>query len=205
MSEEFSLSDIDPELAVTVPTAAQVASGIPIPPVRLLEVLSPDDWERFTEEWLTYHKKQGSYQAIRRYSGPGDLGLDVVAFTSKEGFAEPWDSYQCKHYDHPLTPEDVCGEVAKIIYYSFNRLPPFNQACRVPHRHVFVSPRGVGITVGRWLRDSGQFKDEVRNRWENQCAPKIGAGISAPLEGDFLTYVDSLTFRYLKTVRELSL
>ena len=152
MSEEFSLSDIDPELAVTVPTAAQVDSGIPIPPVRLLEVLSPDDWERFTEEWLTYHKKQGSYQAIRRYSGPGDLGLDVVAFTSKEGFAEPWDSYQCKHYDHPLTPEDVCGEVAKIIYYSFQsvtsiqpRPAGFLTVMFSCHPEVLGSPLGGGL------------------------------------------------------------
>ena len=194
MSENFSLSDIEPELSATVPTAAQVASGIPIPPVRLLEVMSPDDWERFTEEWLTYHKTEGLYHAIRRFSGPGDLGLDVVAFTSAEGFAEPWDSYQCKHYALALTPKDVCGEVAKIIYHSFNRTPPFNQAVQVPNRHVFVSPRGVGITVGRWFNDTERFKDEVKNRWDTQCATKIGAGISAPLEGNLLAYVESFDF-----------
>ena len=194
MSKNYNLSDIEPELSATVPTAAQVASGIPMPPVRLLEVMSPDDWERFTEEWLTYHKAQGLYQAIRRYSGPGDLGLDVVAFTSAEGFAEPWDSYQCKHYDNALKPVDICGEVAKIIYHSFNRTPPFNQAARVPSRHVFVSPRGVGITVGRWLKDTEQFKNEVKKRWNSQCVPKIGAGISAPLEGNLLAYLNSFDF-----------
>ncbi|MBB3066658.1 ABC-three component system protein [Limibacillus halophilus] len=194
MSEDFELNDIEPQQSSNVPTAAQVSSGIPVPPVRLIEVLSPDDWEAFTVEWLTHHKSRGLYKAIRRYSGPGDRGLDVVAFTSADGFAEPWDSYQCKHYNHALTPEDVCAEVAKVIYHSFNRTPPFNQACRVPHRHVFVSPRGVGITVGRWLTDSETFKTEIKSRWDTQCAPKIGAGISAPLTGDLLSYVDSFDF-----------
>ncbi len=194
MTESYQLVDIVPTGGSTVPTAAQVSGGIPIPPVRLLQVLSPEDWEAFTEEWLTYHKANGVYHTIRRYSGPGDLGIDVVAFSSDNGFTEPWDSFQCKHYDHALEPNDVCGEVAKIIYHSFRKIPPFNQACRVPRRHVFVSPRGVGITVGRWLKDPERFKDEIRDRWDRQCAPKIGTGIEAPLEGEFLAYFDSFDF-----------
>jgi hypothetical protein len=160
----------------------------------LIEVFSPDDWEVFTEEWLTYHKSNGFYETIRRYSGPGDLGLDVVAFTADGGFAEPWDSFQCKHYDHALTPEDVCAEVGKIVYHSFKRTPPFNQDCAVPRKHFFISPRGVGITVGRWLKDSETFKNEVRKRWDSQCAPKLGAGVSAPLKGGLSDYIDAFDF-----------
>ena len=194
MSSDEDFSDIDPQQKVQVPTAAQVVSGIPVPPVRLLEVMSPDDWEQFTEEWLSFHKDKGAYHSIRRYSGPGDLGLDVVAFTSEKGFSEDWDSYQCKHYDHPLTPEDVCAEVGKIIYHSFLKTPPFNQACRVPNSHVFVAPRGVGITVGRWLKDADRFKTEILKRWDKQCAGKLGKGISAPLEGELLAYVQAFDF-----------
>lgn len=194
MPEDFELLDIEPQQSASVPTAAQVSSGIPVPPIRLIEVLSPDDWEAFTEEWLTYHKTNGSYKAIRRYSGPGDLGLDVVAFTGESNFTQPWDSFQCKHYDHPLSPEDVCAEVGKIIYHSFKRTPPFNQGCFVPRNHIFVSPRGVGITVGRWLKDPERFREEIRNRWNTQCAPKLGAGISAPLEGDLSNYINAFDF-----------
>lgn len=194
MSDDLHFTDIEPKLASAVPTAAQVSGGIPIPPVRLLQVLSSDEWEAFTEEWLSYHKAQGSYHLIRRYTGPGDLGLDVVAFTSAEGFAKPWDSYQCKHYDHALEPNDVYGEIAKIIYHSFKQTPPFNQACPVPRRHVFVSPEGVGITVGRWLKDPDRFKEQVRKKWEIHCVPKIGKGIKAPLQDDLLKYFDSFDF-----------
>lgn len=194
MTDVLPFTDIQPELSAVVPTAAQVANGIPIPPIRVLEIMSPDDWELFTEEWLSFHKAAGKYHAIRRYSGPGDLGLDVVAFSGESGFAEAWDSYQCKHYNQALTPEDVCAEVAKLIYHSFKKTPPFNQTCQVPRRHIFVSPRGAGITVARWLKDPLRFKEEIKERWARQCAPKIGKGIDAPLEGDLLAYVEAFDF-----------
>ena len=194
MTDELSFTNIEPELSATVPTAAQVANGIPVPPIRLLEIMSPEDWEIFTEEWLTFHKAAGKYDAVQRVSGAGDLGLDVVAFTGGSGFAEPWDSFQCKHYGHALTPEDVCAEVAKLIYHSFKKTAPFNQTCQVPRKHRFVAPRGAGITVARWLKDAPRFKKEIKDRWAKQCAPKIGKGIDAPLERELLAYVDAFDF-----------
>ncbi|MYF99199.1 restriction endonuclease [Candidatus Poribacteria bacterium] len=169
-------------------------SGIPIPPIRLLQVMSPDEWEVFTEEWLYFHKDNGTYQSIQRFSGPGDLGLDVVAFSSNEGFSKPWDSFQCKHYNHALTPGDVYGEIGKIVYHSYLRTPPFNQLCRVPQRHVFVAPLGVGIQLGRLLRDTGRLKEVVRAKWTSHCVPAIGAGIEAPLEDGLLKYFDDFNF-----------
>ena len=194
MNEEMSFKDVEPEAESIVPTAQQISVGIPIPPVRIIQVMSPDEWESFTEEWLTFHKQKGSYQSIKRYSGPGDLGLDVIAFTNKDGFKYPWDSYQCKHYDHALQPYDIYGEIGKIIYHSFNRIPPFNQACRVPRSHVFVAPRGVGIKVGRWLKDPDRFKKDIRENWESRCVPRIGSDITAPLIGKFLNYFDGFDF-----------
>jgi hypothetical protein len=124
MGIDEELVEIESNAAATVPTAAQVASGIPVPPVSLLRIMSPDEWEQFTQEWLSFHKNKGTYYSIKKYSGAGDLGLDVVAFTSAEGFAQPWDSYQCKHYDHPLAPGDIYGEIGKIVYHSFCQTPP---------------------------------------------------------------------------------
>ena len=194
MSIDQEFVNIEPKAVSAVPNAAQMARGIPIPPINLLKAMSPDDWEGFTEEWISFHKGKGTYHSVRRYSGPGDLGLDVVAFTSEAWFEEPWDSYQCKHYDHSLHPNDVFGEVGKIIYHSFQRTPPFNQACRVPRHHLFISPRGAGITVGRWLKDPNRFKEEVREKWQSYCVPKIGKDIKAPLKGGFLKYFEEFDF-----------
>lgn len=194
MPDNEHFNEIQPAAASGVPTAAQVDSGIPVPPVSLLRIMSPDDWEAFTEEWLTFHKSQGTYTSVRRYSGPGDLGLDVVAFTSENEFSTPWDSYQCKHYDHALMPSDIWGEVGKIIFHSFERTPPFNQSERVPRCHVFVAPDGVGISLGRLLADPARFKEEVREKWESHCVPALGKDVSAPLEGDLLTYFNEFDF-----------
>lgn len=194
MENDQYFTDIEPQASATVPGAAQVTAGMSFPPVRLLRVMSPEEWEDFTEEWLTFYKGKGAYQSIRKYAGPGDLGLDVVAFTCEDGFDGAWDSYQCKHYEHALEPTDLYGEVGKIIYHSFHRSPPFNQASRVPRRHVFVAPFGVGITVGRWLKDPKRFKEAVREKWESHCVPKIGKKIDAPLEGMLLKYFEEFEF-----------
>lgn len=60
MSDASSdFTDIAPSSSRSVPNAAQVSAGIPIPPVRLIQVLSADEWEEFTEEWLTFHTYRG--------------------------------------------------------------------------------------------------------------------------------------------------
>lgn len=194
MGEDDDFLEVEPRTAASIPTAAQLSGGVPVPPVSLIQVLSPDDWEVFTEEWLTYHKQTSMYVSVRRYSGPGDLGLDVVAFTTGKYFEEPWDSFQCKHYGKSLEVADILGEIGKIIYHSFNKTPPFNQACRVPRRHVFVAPRGVGISAGRLLKDPARLKDEVKKNWKKKCAAKLGAAVDAALEGELREYVESFDF-----------
>lgn len=189
-----AFKEVCPEQSTDIPTAQQVGSGIPIPKVSRLQIFSANEWEEFTEEWLMYHKGQGTYHSVQRASGAGDLGLDLVAFTSASGFADPWDSFQCKHYDHALTPGDVYGEVAKVIYHSYNKTPPFNQAARVPRFHVFVAPRGVGLTLGRLLKDPNRLKAEVKKSWANKCAPALGKVPDADLAGALLVYFDSFDF-----------
>ena len=48
MSTESNLTEVEPKAAKKVPTAAQISSGIPVPPVRLLQTMSPWKWGRTT-------------------------------------------------------------------------------------------------------------------------------------------------------------
>jgi hypothetical protein len=194
-----------PKAISATPTAAQMAHGVPIPPISLLPILSSDDWEQFTHEWLWFYKDSGEYDDVNKYSGGGDLGLDLVAFTSNKGFDEPWDSFQCKQYGHSLQPTDIYPEVGKIIYHSFKKTPPFNQKARTPRRHVFVCPHGVGITVGRWLKDFDRFKQEVYDHWDANCVPKIGKNIVAPLTGALADYFDAFDFSIFEDVSAVDL
>ena len=191
MAEDFRLREVEPQVS-SVATAVQISHGMPITAVARLGLMSADEWEQFTEEWVTYLKHMGEYTRVRRSGGSGDRGLDVVAFTSEQGFDTAWDSYQCKHYADVLGPDDVCVEAAKIIYHSFNRAPPFNQGSRVPRRHVFVSPRGSGTKAGRWLMDREEFRRELKERW-HKCAPKVD-GKQVLLQGGLLEYVDGFDF-----------
>lgn len=191
MGDEVPLRDVEPGTNSEV-TAAQIAQGVPIPPVSRIAMMSADEWEVFTEEWATYLKNEGEYWRVRRWSGSGDRGLDVVAFASELGFEGPWDSFQCKHYARPLRPKEVCVEVAKVIYHSFNRTIPFNQSFRLPRRHVFVSPKGVGLTVQGWLGDAEEFRKEFKRRWGQVAGGAIG--VQVPLQGDLLEYVEGFDF-----------
>jgi len=57
MRYEFNLDEVEATTTSLVPTASQISAGIPIPPVRLLQVLSAEDWEQFTEECFRFTKR----------------------------------------------------------------------------------------------------------------------------------------------------
>ena len=131
MSDSPILENIDPKSNSAVPTAAQISGGIPIPAVRLLQVMSSDEWEGFTEEWLSFHKANGTYQALFR---PRRSGAGHCCLHGQGDSRSPGTATSASTYDHALRPGDVYGEIGKIIYHSFLRTPPFNQSCRVPQR-----------------------------------------------------------------------
>jgi len=198
------LTKIEPKAASTIPSANQIANGIKISPINILPVLPPGDWEDFTHEWLWFYQDRGDYVEVNKFSGSGDLGLDVIAFTHANGFNAPWDSYQCKRYDHALAPGDVCPEVVKLIYHSFTKKPPFNQTHQVPRKYVFVCPHGIGITVGRYMKDKATFKEAVRKVWDKSIT-KVGKGITATLSGAMLTYFDAFDFSIFQGVAPVDL
>jgi len=51
---------------------------MPIPAVAQLGLMSADEWEQFTEEWVTHLKHRGEYVLVRRSGGAGDRGLGKV-------------------------------------------------------------------------------------------------------------------------------
>ena len=80
------------------------------PVVKLVEIFSPDDWEAFAEE---YASSVAGYEQVVRFTGPGDMGRDIVGFASTKFFDGPWDNYQCKRYGDKLKPSDIWVELGK--------------------------------------------------------------------------------------------
>lgn len=167
-------------------TSNHVASGIPIPKTRRVELFSDSEWEEFTEEWAS--SLQASYVHVVRFAGAGDQGLDVLGFVSDNTFAGGWDNYQCKHYVHALRPSDIWVEIGKIIYYSFlGEYPP-------PRKYFFVAPKGISTGLEKLLAKPEKLKLELKKNWQQHCESEITSKVSAPLTGDLLSFFDQFDF-----------
>jgi len=182
------LISISPSSCTTTPTADHVNFGIPIPKARRVQLFSSSDWEDFIEEWAA-SLEPTTYARIGKFSGSGDMGLDVVGFTTVRGFADPWDNYQCKHYDHSLNLSDIRKEFSKIIYYSFKG------EYTVPRKSYFVAPLDVTTTLQQYFANPVKLKEEIKDNWDE----KISSTIRAPLEGLLLDWFDAFDFTAFTT------
>jgi len=184
--------EISPKSQKVLYSSAHVISGIPIPKTQRIQLFSPDEWEEFSEEWASSLKS--SYNCIKRFSGSGDKGLDVVGFVSSNQFENGWDNYQCKFYDHPLTPSDVWVEFGKIIYFTYRGDFP------APRKYYFVAPKQIGTKLGNFLSDAKKLKEELKLNWGSYCESGITSTEKIRLEGDLLTYLDSFDFTIFDSI-----
>jgi len=183
---EDQLKEIKPKPAVASATADHVLTGIPIPKAARVRIFSPEEWEQFVEEWATSLKS--SYLKVRRLSGSGDFGVDVVGFKTAQGFQGAWDNYQCKRYAQPLRPSDIWVEIGKIIYYSQRgEFVP-------PDKHYFVCSQGIGTTLEKLLNNAEKLKAQAKLNWEKHCKTDITSTADVPLEGNLLKFFDEFDF-----------
>lgn len=136
------------------------------------------------QEWVHYCLKS-RYAQVQRFSGAGDLGIDVIGFLDDMRLQGVWDNYQCKHYDRGLTPGDVWVELGKIIWYSFKGeyLPP--------RRYYFVAPRGAGTKLNRLLANGQKLREELIANWDDKVKAEITSKHEVPLNAALRAYVDA--------------
>ena len=166
-------------------TSAKVAFGKVLPPQQQLILYSSSEWESLIQEWVTAVGK--NYDKIGRMSGPGDMGVDVAGFLDDKKFRGKWDNYQCKFYADPITVNEGCEEIGKLIWHCFkDEFVP-------PQKYYFVAPKGVAPLLKKFLTN-GKLKEELKKRWDKVCKTKITTTQETPLTGDFLTYLDKFVF-----------
>lgn len=179
-------------------TASHVIHGPSIPPQQRLLTYSPDQWEDFVHEWAHYCLKK-LYMQVQRFSGAGDMGIDVVGFVDAKRLKGVWDNYQCKHYDHALTPGNVWPELGKIIWYSFKG------EYAVPRRYYFVSPWGAGTKLSRLLGNATKLRGELIVNWDKNVKDAITSTQQVPLDSELRAYVDTFDFSIFDTKTALQL
>ena len=181
-----SFNKLNPSPKSGLSTAGHVESGIPIPKTKRIELFSPTEWEEFTVEWAS--SLETSYKRVARFSGSGDMGIDVVGFVTSETFDGGWDNFQCKHYAAPLTPSEIWVEIGKIIYHSFVGEYP------APRKYYFVASKGIGTKLGKLLANPAKLKEEAKINWASHCETGISSAFVVKLEGDLLAYFDAFDF-----------
>jgi hypothetical protein len=173
-------------------TATPVTSGMAFPVADLIQTFKPEVWEDFTEEWA--HSQEKKYKEIIRYTGAGDMGLDVLCFHTKDQFNGPWDNVQCKRYACELMPSQVWIELGKIIYYSFiGEYPP-------PTNYYFAASKGLGLKLKKLLTKPDKLKSELIANWDKYCKTEITTTKELPLDGPLKDYLDTFDFKIFKMI-----
>jgi hypothetical protein len=163
--------------------------GKSIPPEKQIWTYSSDEWELFILEWATGLETR--YRAVRRYSGPGDKGRDVIGFYSEPGSASEWDNFQCKHYKDPIGISVALPEIAKIVFYAF--VGDF----RLPNSSFFVAPRDITPQLADLLLDPEKLRTKLLTDWDKTCKKRIRTEPVAMTEA-FRSYIDQIDFSIFK-------
>ncbi len=171
-----------------------VKNGPPVKPLDRIKLFSPDEWEKFVEEWLSTLKSK--YLKVDRLGGSGDKGRDVVATINQSG---DWVNYQCKHYDHALYPSDIWLEIGKLVYYT--KIGDYTY----PSKYYFVAPQGIGTSVYDLLNNPNTMKRKILEKWDKNCKNRITRNGSVHLDKSLKEYIDKLDFTIFSYVKPLEL
>lgn len=160
-------------------------------PIKLLQVMSAEDYEQVIEEWRRDYLDK-KYTRVERLGGTNDKGRDVVCTLENE----EWINYQCKHYNRKLIITDILSEIGKCCYYCFKR------DYSPPKKYYFVSPLGVVTGLRDLLKSPDKLKEKLMSGWNNQCRNKIVSHSSINLEGELLDFVNNFNFDIFDYVSE---
>lgn len=183
--------------AVATPQDHRLAQPA-LTPWKVIQTYSASEWEEFIVEWTEGFTPP--YEQVVPLGGAGDKGRDVVGYVSDPtDLAGPWDSFQCKHYDHALRPSDVWVELGKLCVYTHRG------DYTVPRRYRFVAPRGVGTKLHDLLKNPDVLRRELIANWDKACRAEISDAEEFPLEGALKQYVEAFDFRIVWFVTPLEI
>lgn len=166
-------------------TNQDILFGMPVPAIDRMKIFSPEQFEDMIREWVTgYLIKIGDYKICKKCSGAGDMGRDVIAQVDDK----IWDNYQCKHYDDPLAPSEINSELAKLVYYTYEK------KYSIPRKYYFVSPKGAGPKFNQYLENPETLKSQLIENWDKQCKDKIKSREEVLLTDELKAHLETIDF-----------
>ena len=139
--------------------------GQTISPEDRLKIMSPDEWEEVTLEFILSEKNTKNYVGIYKIAGAGDKGRDIAALYKKNLEDKEWDCYQCKHYKDRLTLAQIILELGKLCYYTYKK------DWVMPRNYFLVTPLELGPTLlDALLEDEHKtIRAALLNNWNKKC------------------------------------
>lgn len=177
------------------PESADMVFGTMIDPLKRLRTLSDEEFEDMINCWA-YSYLQNIYDDVKRLGGAGDLGRDVIA-ERKDGCGD--DIYQCKHYDHPIQPNEIWVEFGKLVYYTYKN------EYKVPVNYYIVAPHFIGPALQTYIEKTDTINDELIAQWDAKCKTKITKKVSIELDGELKKYIEEFDFSIISAVSPVKL
>lgn len=181
--------------SAAAPSSGDVIAGPPVAAIDRLKLFDAGRWEEFVLEWADSLRTR--YSSVERHGGPNDLGCDVVGYLRDGDGA--WDNYQCKHYDHRLTPGDIWPEIGKLLVHTFRG------SLWVPERYVFVAPQGAGTTLAKLLRQPDELRSGLLDAWDKRCRTRISSEGPVELDDTLRACIASFDFSIFEALPPLRL
>lgn len=148
--------------------------------------LDDSDLELLIDDWVATMREL--YPDSDRFSGPGDMGRDIVGYRSTVRFDGPWDNYQCKQLKRPLGEPEMLRELAKIFFHSSAGHFP------LPEKYIFVAPKGAVRSVRALISQPSKIAPRLIEQWNNWCADHMIEGEHHSLQPKVRQAIESYAF-----------
>ena len=158
------------------------SNSLVLDPLKMLRCFDDDKFEAMVRDWQSSYLGI-KYLRVEKLAGGGDKGRDVAC----RGVTNDLYIFQCKNYNHKLTPSEILLEIGKICYYSFRGDYP------IPIEHRFVSPLGVTSTAAELFSNPEGLKKQLKDNWTRICQTKI-CSQNIPLTTELAAFIDKIDF-----------
>jgi hypothetical protein len=160
-------------------------------PERHILVMLPDELEKFAREWALLKK---GYFGVERFSGPGDMGRDVVGYLTKAKHEGEWHNYQCKQYGKAVPLASGLGELGKILHFAHEG------HFTAPTKYFFVAPKGVVRPLREYISKPSQLKKVLLDKWDDYCAKTITKKKVVALTPSLETFIGGWNFSCVSVI-----
>lgn len=177
------------------PENANMIFGTPIEPIKRLKTISDVDFEEMINNWA-YSYLQETYADVKRLGGAGDLGRDVIA-VRRDGLGE--DIYQCKHYNHPIQPNEIWVEFGKLVYYTSNNVYP------IPVNYYIVASQYIGPSLQKYIDNPKTINQELIKQWDTKCKSGITQKNQIKLDSQLEECIAEFDFSIINAISPVKL